>query len=192
MEIQKYYKNQFMQDIKSINLEKPNQTVQNSPEHFGVDENTFFFGGKDWANLSKDIANVEKENRENFCLCLFSMVSIDLTLHTYFKEAYPAFRDKTNSIKFGWSGFGPHFESPSKLLSIPQQKQVVDFNTTAAAVEEFVDFFIGACEDALSLSAAEIDVNDFIGKLITDKQYRVGSDSGSMFEAIHKCLELRI
>jgi hypothetical protein len=191
--IRTYLKNEFIKDLKKIDFQLPNDVIRSNPQSFRLDENTIFFGGGDWNNIQKDLSVIHPERRAYFILCLFTIVVIDLTMFTYYKDYYSDFRAKTMYPKFGWAGFGPHFESPKKLLSIPESKKLVDFSPIKTEIQEYVDLFVEESEVFFQQLTLSIQSVDFIYKILTDKDFQILEiDKGSFFELIYNQFKIKI
>jgi len=193
MNLKKYLKNQFLTDFRTLNFEKPNQTIQEHPEAYRIDSDTVYFGGSDWKNIKNDIIRIDKNNLEFFFLCLFTVSIIDLTMFKYFGVKYGVFRNKTRYPKFGWSGFGPHYENPKKLLLIPLKEKIVDFSHINEHINEYVDLFIDECTDFFSKNTPEIETNDFISSMLNDRDLQLNpGDQNTIIEVIISNLKKRI
>ena len=167
MTLNKYTKQHFLNDIKSLKLESPNPFIVK--EDGRADMHTRFFGGKEWAHYNFDISNVEVANRKYFCLCLFAMVSADQNMFSNHNNHYKAYRKMFTYPKFGWAGYGMHFEKPSFLLSIPSQSGV-DF--TDITKEELNEFVTDQFKSAKSFLPKSLPVWDFFKDMINDVDFK--------------------
>lgn len=169
MNLEHYLKHQFIVDLQKLNYQLPNTVIRDHSAAFKIDEHTIFFGGPDWKNLSNDIKQIQPIYYENFFLCLFTIVTIDLTFYTYFQEYYTLFRNQTKYPKFGWTGFGVHYENPRKLLDIPYQLGLFDENKLN--YEAYSTLFFDSLSNYLQSLEAPITVENFMDKLINDQAF---------------------
>jgi hypothetical protein len=140
LKIKKYLKNQFILDLKTMDFQQPNSIILNNPDSFRIDNNTIYFGGENWSNINKDIKNIEDSNQEFFFLSLFMITVIDLTMFTYYKTSYETFRRLTRYPKFGWVDSRPQYETPKKLLSIPESRGLIEKKDVFKYVDVYIDF----------------------------------------------------
>jgi len=173
MNLTHYMENEFSSDLKKLTFTKPNSVIQKDPSVFKVDSKTTFFGGHAWKNVKEDLKNIDPERRENFLLCLFTTTLIDLAAFMYYPVEYPVFREKTVFPKFGWVGFGPHFEEPQKLLQVPEQEGLVNFDETRKNIDVFIEFFVKSCKELFVDSHKSINTHTFISKIMTDKDFQL-------------------
>ncbi len=189
MTIKEYLKIEFPKDLASIKFNRPNSVIHSNPESFKIDRNTIYFGGPDWINLDNDIVHIKNEHHQYFFLCLFTVVIIDLTMFTHFKEHYNSFRSKTMYPKFGWTGFGTHYENPKKLLNIPQQKGLIEESKIINNLDEYISLLRNECDFFFENHLSQIKTDDFLNALLSDKDFRVNeSDKNSIFEIIYDTL----
>jgi len=177
MKLKEYLKNKFPNDLAKLKFKKPNSVIQNNPDFFDIDQYTIYFGGMNWENIDQDINNIEKEFYEYFFLCLFTITTIDLTIFSHYRDYYSIFRNKTRYPKFGWSGFGPHYENPKKLLDIPFQKGL--FRKDKIDIDEYVQLFISETNSFLESNLNQIKTVDFFNSLLTDKDFQVSENENS-------------
>jgi hypothetical protein len=177
MKLKEYLKNQFPADLARLKFQKPNSVIQNNPDSFNIDQYTIYFGGMNWKNIDQDIKHIDKEFYEHFFLCLFTITIIDLTIFSHFRDYYSIFRNKTRYPKFGWSGFGPHYENPKKLLDIPFQKSLLRIDKID--IEEYVQLFISETNSFLESNLNQIKTVDFFNSLLTDKDFQVGENENN-------------
>jgi hypothetical protein len=167
MKFDEYYQKQFLTEIKTLSFEKPSNVIVETPESFRVDSSTVFFGGKEWENCAHDLKF--SRNKSYFSLCLFGMVCNDLNMHSNFKDQYPKFRSLTQYPKFGWTGYGCHFESPHWLLSKPLELGLVSYEGSTLA--DFVSFWKNDASVFFTQSMAEIDFDLYFDKLVNDQVF---------------------
>lgn len=171
MKLNEYLKNQFPNDLEKLKFQKPNSVIQNNPDSFNIDQYTIYFGGMNWENMDNDINHINEEFYEHFFLCLFTITIIDLTMFSHYKNYYDVFRNKMRYPKFGWSGFGPHYENPRKLLDIPFQKGLLKIEKID--LDEYIDLFISETNSFLRSNLNQIRTEDFFNSLLTDKDFQV-------------------
>lgn len=171
MSLNKYARQQFLIDIKTLKLEQPNSVIFKFDRR--VDLHTRFFGGKEWKRYHLDISNVELSNRKYFCLCLFAMVCADQNMFANHNEHYYEFRKTFTYPKFGWTGYGIHFEKPSFLLSVPSQAGV-DFD--GITTEELNEFVVDQFKQAKSFLPKSLPVWDFFKDMINDVDFKSDTD----------------
>lgn len=192
LKINKYLKNQFLLDLRKMDFQHPNSTILNNPESFRIDNNTIYFGGENWMNINNDIRNIEKSNQDLFFLSLFMITVIDLTMFTYYRTSYDTFRTLTMYPKFGWVGDGPHYETPKKLLSIPESRGLLNKMDVIKYADDFINLFIEECNKFFN-NVTEIKTQDFIRKIVNDEDFRLTiSDQNTTFELIYNKLERRL
>jgi hypothetical protein len=180
MALIEYRNQQFNADLNSMKFIIPNEVILNNPSDFDLDQNTVFFGKQDWENLNIDIEHIEEENYKYFFLCLFTITIIDMTMFKYFNENYVAFREQTNYPKFGWCGFGPHYENPRKILDLPSENSYLNLNVTD--IDEYYSFFVLELEN--SLYNHGIESIDFIDKLLSDNDIVINDIDGNTISGI--------
>lgn len=67
------------------------------------------------------------------------MTSSDQLMFSKFRDSYDRFRNIFRYKKFGWCGFGPHYERPKFILNVPCNNGV-DFSVISDdELTEFVD-----------------------------------------------------
>ena len=181
MNFKYYVETQFPSDIKTMKFKMPNLTIQEAHQGFRMDKKTIFFGGRKWSNIKEDLSKIDKEHIENFCISLFVIVSIDLNMFTNFKDKYALFRSKTMYPKFGWCGYGPHYENPKKLLILPEKNKIVNFNKDPLLIDEYTDLFISKCNDFFSNIIPEISSKTFIQKILYDPEMQLNRREGDTF-----------
>ena len=136
-----------------------------------------FFAGLCADLLVENSRNIQKEFYEHFFLCLFTITIIDLTIFSHYRDHYSIFRNKTRYPKFGWSGFGPHYENPKKLLDIPFQKGLLRIDKID--MDEYVQLFISETNFFLESNLNQIKTVDFFNSLLTDKDFQVSENENS-------------
>lgn len=193
MTLKDYFRKQFPDDLKGLEFSEPNSVLQSNHELFQIDNNTVYFGGSDWRNIKKDIANVDSNNLEYFFLCLFTITVIDLTMYTYYKDKYDNFRNRTLYPKFGWSGYGPHFENPKKILHVPFLKNIVNYSSSSKHIDEYIDLFIEECDSFFLNYVPDITNKEFMYRLLNDKDFQLkNEDKNTIFENIYLHLKNKI
>lgn len=119
-----YYLNHFESDLRKLlaygSHPSPSQ-CDLRPELNGC----VFFGGRQWAHYEKEIAHVPEKNRVLFCVSLLSIIAADKNNHAHLASQHETWRSAFAGYpKFGWIGFGPHFEDVKFLCSIPEEAGV--------------------------------------------------------------------
>jgi hypothetical protein len=164
MTLLNYIKTQFIKDLQSLEIT--------------TNEGMSFFGGQEWENFEIDTAKINPKHLAYFCFCLFSMTCADQNMHSNFKFAYRDWLKKSQYPKFGWYGFGNHFEKPKFLLEVSEQKGV-DFNLiTDQDLNEFVDFNFN-----VSLRQFGIDTKTFFKVMMNDIDF---NSETSIFQRLKK------
>jgi hypothetical protein len=177
MNLNQYFKNFFPNDLAKLKFQKSNSVIKNNLDAFNVDHYTIYFGGMNWENIEQDINHIEKKFYEHFFLCLFTITIIDLTFFTYYKDYYPFFRSKTRYPKFGWTGYGPHYEDPKKILDIPFQKGLINLNNIN--LDEYVELFIAETNSFFESNLNQLRSDDFFKSLLSDKDFQVSENEGN-------------
>lgn len=114
MNLVDFFKLEFQYLFKKFSIENPNETIIQHPSKFYLNSQDQFFGGKDWQNYESDISNVSIEKREDFILCLFAALTVDYYYTNNYNNAF--LENRVPIPKFGWCGYGPHFEHPLIIL----------------------------------------------------------------------------
>ena len=167
MNIEQYFHTTFLSELRRLHFQKPNSLMLSEAESFGIDRNTQFFGGQEWERCEKDL-NVS--NYKNyFVLSLFAMACNDLNMHANFKPQYLKFRTHTQYPKFGWTGFGPHFESPEWLITKPISLGLVQFNSET--LQEFTALWKSTASEFFTRQMPEITPTEFFEKLCADEVF---------------------
>jgi hypothetical protein len=193
LKIKEYLKNQFLLDLRTMDFHQPNSTILNNPNSFRIDNNTIYFGGENWKNINNDIRNIEEKNQEFFFLSLFMITVIDLAMFTYHRTFYDTFRRLTIYPKFGWVGFGPHYETPKKLLNIPESRGLIEKKDVFKYIDVYIDLFFDECNTFFNNNIPEITTQDFIRNIVNDQDFRFAiSDENTIFELIYNKLKRRL
>jgi len=103
-----------------------------------------------------------------------------MTMFKYFNENYVAFREQTNYPKFGWCGFGPHYENPRKILDLPPENSYLNLDVTD--IDEYYSFFVLELKN--SLYNHGIESIDFIDKLLSDNDIVINDIDGNTISGI--------
>lgn len=176
MPLKQYLENRFLRDLSTLPFNRPNDIMLTHARNFRIDQQTIYFGGPDWENIENDIQHVEEADREYFFICLFTIVLIDLAMFTYFQQHYGTFRSRTGYPKFGWSGFGPHYENPTKLLLLPEQKGFTNYSYLRQNVNSYVQLFRSKCDSYFRAYNPEITTNTFIDAILKDRDIIHGAN----------------
>ena len=171
MTLNSYAKQQFFNDIITLKLESPNSVIIEIDGR--ADIHTQFFGGEAWAHYKINISNIAVPNRKYFCLCLFALVSADQNMYANHQAHYHDFRKMFTYPKFGWTGFGMHFEKPSFLLSVPSNFGV-DFSSITN--EELNEFVADQFRQAKTFLPKSLPVWDFYKDMINDVDFKSDTD----------------
>jgi hypothetical protein len=183
MNLNQYLHNQFPADLTNLKFIKPNSVIQNNLDSFNIDQYTIYFGGADWENIELDIQTIDNEHFDHFFLCLFTITIIDLTIFTHFNDCYNVFRSYTRYPKFGWSGYGPHYENPKKLLDIPIKKGFL--NIDRINLEEYIDLFYDETSLLLKSKLHQVTPEKFFSALLSDKDFQIGeNEENSLYSRI--------
>ncbi len=182
--LQNYLDTQFLTDLRTIPMQRPNVVIQNHPEDFRIDNHTVYFGGHGWRNFDNDIARI-RNNHEYFFISLFTIVFIDLTFFTYYRQQYPLFRNFTMYPKFGWSGFGVHYENPKFILLVPEERGYFNNFNQDQLIDEFLNLLVKKCDDFFRHNFPEIQTMDFLRNTIEDRDFNNSeSDRGTFFSKV--------
>lgn len=191
--IKNYVEHDFRHHLAGLSYHKPNRVIRSHAHDFGVDEQTMFFGGRNWERYERDISRIPTSQKELFIIALFSIVVIDLNMHAHFRPHYPLFRSKTMYPKFGWPGFCCHFEKPKKLLRIPVEHDHLTFSQFDEYSEQYANYFFESFEQFFKLHAIPVTSEEFFQAMLTDRDFRVQEqDKGTVFEKIYFSLYNRL
>ena len=167
MNIEQYFQTTFLSELRRLRFQKPNVLIRSHAESFGIDRNTQFFGGQAWGNCEQDLKVSRHKN--HFALSLFAMVCNDVNMHANFKAQYLKFRSLTQYPKFGWTGFGPHFESPECLITKPISLGLVQFNNET--LQGFTALWKSTASEFFTRQMPEIAPAEFFEKLCADEVF---------------------
>lgn len=191
MNLNQYLHNQFPTDLTKLKFEKPSSSIQTNLDSFKIDQYTIYFGGADWENIELDIQKIDNENFEHFFLCIFTITIIDLTIFTHFSDCYNVFRDHTRYPKFGWSGYGTHYENPKKLLDISVKKGFL--NLDRINLEEYIDLFYDETSLFLKSKLHQVTPEDFFRALLSDKDFQIeDNEENSLYSRIILALREKV
>jgi len=163
--MKEYFHQEFPEHIKFMNLKRPNEIV------LMRDEALNFFGGRDWETVSDDLNLIPKNKRADFILSLFMIVLTDQCLFTCFSDSYPIWRNQTGFPKFGWAGFGPHYENPFKVLWAPEREKEINTAEVIEHMPRFVDFMFDTVEEFFSQNLSDVKNIDFFNAIIGDPAF---------------------
>jgi hypothetical protein len=159
MTLLQYSQTLFLRDIQSLEFKFPDryQTLDYTIPY--ITPNTRFFDRTDFENyLSKN----QIQFKEYFCICIFTMVCADETMHKYFRENYETFNLITRCPKFGTLGFGILFDEPCFLLTAPKE---IDFDSIPKLeIKDFIHYQF----DISSQFLGDISPNKFFTAMIND------------------------
>jgi hypothetical protein len=187
MYYKEYLTNCFREDLSKLNYQILDGIRRSI---FG---DMMFFGGMDWENIHIDLKNIKKENFEYFCLSLFTIITFDQCVYTYYEKQYNEFRKKTMYPKFGWCGMGPHNEPPKKLLNRPEKLGYIEKIKVETFINEYIELFINECKEFFEMTKLNINQNEFLIKLINDQGFIPNdSDKNTIYEEIYNKLKEKI
>jgi len=166
MNIENYFDEHFPGQLRKLHFRRPNRIVS---EEIMEEPNVVFFGGMDWKNCEQDLKKIKSKDKEYFILCLFLITLADQCIHAYYREHYPKWKRLTGFPKFGWSGFGPHFENPLKLLWVPEEKALVNIDKLVDVMPEFIAFMYATMEDYFSKHFPAISPEKFVDQIRNDE-----------------------
>ena len=165
-----YFDTQFLTDLHTIPFNRPNMVIQNHAEEWRIDTNTMYFGGHGWHNFENDIAGI-RNNHGYFFISLFTIVFIDLTFFTYYRQQYPAFRGLNMYPKFGWTGFGVHYENPKFILLVPEDRGFFQSLNQEELIDEFLVLLLSKCNEFFVGHFPQINTRDFLRNTIEDRDF---------------------
>ena len=164
-----YFNRGFQRDIAKLQFSEVPQVLKDILN----DQDLVLFGGKNWSTVDADLKNIDPEVRPMFVLCLFALVATDQCMQTYFKHHYNDWRAETVYPKFAWTRFGLYNENPLKLLSTPEQAQLLDSEQTCKLMREFVVFYRGLVADYCRQHAPELSADRFFSRLLQDNIFNL-------------------
>lgn len=191
--MEQYLNNQFPTDLRRLQFSSPNQVVQENLELFQVDQHTIFFGGQDWSNLEQDIAHIDQDKLDWFFLCLFTITTIDLILFSYFQAYYPVFRNATRYPKFGWSGFGLHFENPKKLLTVPEAQGRLNRVLLDQQLDEYLPLLVNRCDAFFTATPGAPTTLQFLTAILEDTDFiPTEEDQGTFYQGLYTRIQTHV
>ena len=189
-----YIQNQFNNDLKQLSIRRPNSTILKYSNDFKVDiETVFWGGGRDWKNVKEDTKNIAEKDLENFLLCLFSITILDIGIFSQFgginSADYQKFRKTTYYPKFGWSGFGLHYDNPKKILKVPEELMLIEFKSIKDSPLHFSLFFKSLCDKTFEQLSDNLTTEIFICNLINDEDFKLTeNDRGTIYEVVFESI----
>ena len=168
--LQEYLRHQFMEDCRNLKLRKPNSVIQAHASDFRVDADTQYFGGFNWADFDQNMASVEQAYQSYFCLGLFCHCILDMTMFSYFKEYYAAFRSRTIIPKFGWSGFGVHYNNPTLLINLPEQKGILNATNVSILLQVYGDYWETCIQEMITQYQPSLTVPVMLKAVLSDDE----------------------
>jgi roadblock/LC7 domain-containing protein len=171
MTLNNYATAHFLTDLNTLPKDRPNPSLLNDNDR--ADRNTYFFGGQEWSNCESNLSKIIPNHKKYFALCLFTMVCADQTMFTYYRGNYTNFRRLIVYPKFGWTGFGYHFEGPKYLLTVP-----VNFGVDFSEItnEELDEFIANQFSIAKSFMPPGVSVNEFFTNMLNDVDFYAETD----------------
>jgi hypothetical protein len=164
MTFERYFSKDFPKDLLALQLTDVPQVLKD----IFNDEDLCCFGGKNWANVAKDLQAVSLNNRPQFVLSLLAVVLTDQCIQTHFKSSYKHWRQQTNHPKFAWIRFGLYNENPLKILTRPESEGLLPIEATVALVPEFVEFFLELIGDYLQKNMPQVSSEQFFKAVFKD------------------------
>lgn len=178
--LNQYLVDSFQNDLYNISYNDPNEIIKEFSYDFGIDKDTVFFGKKDWANYTTDIAVVLPENRPYFILALFGITMIDYTFDKYFKDAYSLYRKETAYPKFGWSGYTVYLECPSKLITVPENNTEIPVTFDDEVIQVFTTYLYVFAGKYVSKYLEQVSINEFFSLMINDETLKHAASSATI------------
>jgi hypothetical protein len=90
-------------------------------------------------------------------------------------------------------GFGPHYETPKKLLSIPESRGLLNKRNIIKYADDFIDLFFEECDAFFKNNTPEITTQDFVRKILNDGDFQISfSDENTIFELVYNKLKRRV
>lgn len=182
-----YFKQSFPNQLRLLSFQKPNRVVK---EQIMNESHVLFYGGKDWERVENDLGNIPENDRLAFVLCLFMITISDQNLYHYFKEAYSLWRKHTQFPKFGWSGFGPHLEDPMKILTVPEDIELIRVEDNDKLIKEFAELFYSQADMVADRYGIEVTSKEFFESMTNDSDYI--SAEGKLVETVKKHLKEKV
>lgn len=183
--MQGYFYGRFQSQLSSLEFKQPKKFERD----FKGDDALIFFGGRDWANVGKDLLRIPTQDRARFVLSLFMIVLTDQCLYARWNDAYAVWRRKTSYPKFGWIGFGSNNENPLKILWAPERENMVSVDTVLALMPEFVKFMKQELAGFFTTHIAQVNTPDFLDSIKRD--YALTFDEGKIVKGFKKELEVQ-
>ena len=185
MTIKTYFNSKFESDLRKLQFSRANPVEQ---AHVFNNVPTLFFGGQDWRNARDDFSGIPEMNRIHFMLCLFLITVADQCIHAHFNAQYETWRSKTNYPKFGWTGFGNHFENPLKILGIPEAAGIVDADRVIPELAAFLEFVREEATHFFAEDVPGIEPLDFIDKIRRDDAF-IHYNEGRIVKSLKDALD---
>ncbi len=182
MELQEYLEKTFWDELHLLPVRSPNRLIKENSSSFKIDANTVYFGGRNWEHFDSDLARMNAQHRIQFIMCLFTMVSLDLTTFAYFNSNYESFRSKYPLPKFGWSGFGPHYEEPWKLLECPEAANVLSIRD--AEKLRFNQFFYSTVLSVCESTQIAVSPGLFLKRMTEGRDFQSTSGKSEVFDGL--------
>jgi hypothetical protein len=181
--LEKYYKEKFPQELEKLTYHHPNSVISKDPESFKIDQETKFFGGMNWENFDDDLGRI-KENKSEFVFFLFTITMIDVIMFSHFQDQYQDYRKQTKYPKFGWVGFGPHYENPKMILLKSEQKNIIQARVIKENLKAYL-LLIG-----ILIEETGIDAEEFIRAILKDPDLKaLPSESLGSYSLIYNELK---
>jgi hypothetical protein len=162
MSLQRYFTEKFLRDASRLQSEPVNSLLLRNPGKFFLDENTRFFGSKNWKNCLIDLEFVEQ--KAAFVSLGFAAICTDLNMQLAFPEEYKPWRSVVYIPCFGWQDFRPYYESPEKLLSIPVELGIVKMKELNAS--ELAQLWFQMLKRYFDAFIVYISYNDFLQTML--------------------------
>jgi len=174
----KYYHNQFRQDLEHLNY-----TIHNV-----LGKEYKFFGNEKWQNYKADLQNISNENKPKFILSLFITISVDQAFYSFLtEEQYNRAESLLRYPKFGWCGMGPHNEPPKNIIIRPLEFGEVNGNNILHFKDDAMKLYIEEVKIFQQNYFRELNVRDFFLRLVNDRDI-ISYRESIVYEEIYRCL----
>lgn len=179
MKLETYFNQGFQKHLGLLQFRPVNQVLKD----LFHDSSLVFFGGRDWAHIHQDLADIPRAERAHFVYGLLTIVLTDQCMQAYFKSDYPQWRQATGYPKFGWCGFGLNNENPYKLLAVAERSGLVDVQMLNTLMPEFVVFMRNIVKDYFGQYLPNTSAQRFFSHVLNDgiNQYQ----EGTLVPALH-------
>lgn len=150
-----YYLTEFRRDLIQF---MPNQAAP--------------YFGHSWSQDCRGLENIAQQKRALFLLCLYFTVLIDQAMHAHFSGSYSRFQELTRYPKF-CHGLGQYQKNPRDILSVPNDKGLVDRGSLEADCQSAMDLFVNEVISFFREHMPYISASEFFEKLIYDADVQI-------------------